>query len=200
MRRWSIALVLVALLPAAGRAQTPWRLTAEVGGTGFTEAFHDSSTPTISAGAWRPRMYTLRLTGRLAGVGVGLGASLAKSGMGGGDGSSFVLIFTDQLVLFELAPEVRIPLGRGASGVELLAHAGPVWDHWSLSGEPGRSRLGGQAGMTLSFPLGGAWRTDLRADVAISGSFVNDDETGPDVRRPGSMRRHRLALGISRRL
>lgn len=200
MRTWAASALIGALAAAPAQAQEPWRLTAEAGMTSFSEAFHDSSTPPIAIGAWRPTMYTLRLTGHLGKLGVGFGASLAKSGMGGGDGTGVVVVFEDQLVLLELAPEIRVPVIADRHGTRLIVHAGPVWDHWSLSGEQGRSRRGGLGGFTLSFPVGASWRTDLRGDIALTGSFVEPAEAVGGVQRPSHMRRSRLALGITRTL
>ena len=200
MRVWAASALIVTFFADSAQAQEPWRITAEAGITSFSEAFHDSSTPPLSIGAWRPMMYTFRLTGHLGRVGVGLGASLVKSGMGGGDGTGVVVVFEDQLVLLELAPEVRVPLLTDRHGTRLVIHAGPVWDHWSLIGEHGRSRKGGLGGFTLSFPVGASWRTDLRGDLALTGSFLEKSEAVSGVQRPSHMRRSRLALGISRTL
>ena len=199
MRR--ILLLCLASIVVGGRvsAQTEWRLTLEGGFTAFSSAAHDSSTDRADIEPSLPMGFTGRLVRESPRFGVGL----AITGAPGNDAVLFEdakITLNSDLWFFEVAPEVRLALGRTSSGAAVWVHAGPTVDVWNASGMETQVRLGGLGGATLTLPLAANWQVDLRGDLAVTGSYVPKDEEGPDLILPKTMRRGRFAVGITRRL
>lgn len=191
--------ILALLIPSTMQAQSHWALTAEAGHTTYSSAAYDTSTDVVHLRPWRPTVYTLRLSreSRQIGFGLGIGFAPGKLGVNVDD---FALLPGESLHLIEIAPELSLHLGTTSAGATFRWHAGPLLDIWVPSGEDPRQRIGAQTGATLELPVARSWAVTLRADLAVSGSFINESEASDGLRRDATMRRGRLALGITRRL
>ena len=193
-----LMLILTPLAPLM--AQATWHLTLERGMTTFSAEAHDSSTTDrVHLRPWHPTLYALRLTRESGRIGLGLGLGYASAPIAGNI-DDFVLLFGDRERLFEIAPEVRYRVGTTSSGAALRFHLGPVIDLWTPDGADTRTVLGAVGGATLTMPLGARWSVDVRTDVGITGATVTAEEASPEVIRASTVRRGRLALGITRRL
>lgn len=199
-RRTLLLVLLVLSFPTApAAAQSRWTLTLERGWSVYSAAAKDSSADPGHLRAYRPAVYSLRLAreqGRL-GFALAVGGALGQWSVNFGD---FYVLPDEALHLVEVAPEVRYRLGTSSAGAAAYLHLGPTLSIWSPSGEDPRQRLGAQAGATLSVPFASRWALDVRGDVAVSRSLMNEDEESAAITRESTMRRGRLALGISRRL
>jgi hypothetical protein len=197
--RYRLLLSVLCLGPGRISAQARWQLTFEAGITTFSAAAHDTSTDRIYIRPWRPTSYTLRLLRNGERLGAGLGLTYIPSSLGVNT-ADFSFSSSGELQVLEIVPELRYRIGATAPGVELLAHAGPVFEIWAVKGADPRGRIGGLAGATLAFPLAASWRIDLRGDLAMTPSYLNRDEDTAEIHRERSMRRGRVALGLTRRL
>ena len=187
-------------LPATLSAQADWRLTLDLGATRFSAQVHDSSsTDRVFVRPWRPTMYTARVTRETGRLGLGLGLGYAKAPVAGNI-DDFVLMLGDEERLIEIAPELRYLVGTTTSGAALRLHFGPVLDIWTPDGAETRSAWGALGGASLELPLAGAWGVEIRADLAVTQSNITDEETSAEIIREPTLRRGRLALGVTRRL
>lgn len=191
--------MLVLFAPTTMVAQARWSLGVEVGGTTYSAAAHDTSVDQVHLRPGYPTIYTVRLARESDRFGVALGVGFASSEWAVNI-DDFRILTGDGLALFEIAPEVSARIARTSAGATLRVHTGPIFDVWVPSGEDPRQRLGAQLGLALALPLAQAWKVTIRSDMALSRSFLNEDEESAAVRRDGTMRRGRLALGITRRL
>jgi hypothetical protein len=189
--------LVVAAVPLA--AQHQWRLGIEVGATTFSPAVHDTSSPTVYLRPWHPTSYALRLTRTGEKIGYGIGMSLFN-GPVGANIEDFVMLQGPKVGGFELAPEVRWRFARTGTGATFELGGGPVWTLYATDGYDPVSRFGGQGALTLSLPLGDAFRVDLRGDLTGTGTIAPDDTETDEVRHEDVMWRGRLALGLSTRL
>jgi hypothetical protein len=194
-----LVLAVICLWPSALVGQGHWTLTVERGWTTYSSASHDTSASPVHLRPWRPAVYSIRVAHGSGRFGLAIGAGVAF-GEWGVNIEDFVLLPDESLQLIEIAPEVNIRLATSALGTVLRLHAGPLLDLWKPSGEDPRQRLGAQAGATLSVPFASRWALDVRGDVAVSRSLMNEDEESAAITRESTMRRGRLALGITRRL
>jgi hypothetical protein len=183
--------------PGSLAAQGKWSLSFERGFTTFSETAHDTSTPPVRAIPWHPASYTLRLA--RDGEKLGLGFALtAASGQLAGKVGDFVVLPGANLKLVEFAPELRWRLTSTSSGAAFIGHAGPVVDIWAPEGDDVRAAYGGVGGVTLALPITARWSAVIRADLAVTGSEATRDEASDQIKRARTMRRGRLALGITR--
>ncbi len=199
MRR--IATTFIALIGLAGdlSAQHAWTVTIERGFTAFSMAAHDTSTPQIRLVPWHPAAYSIRVSRGGAGVGYALALTAANGQLGATIGDVVILPGAG-LLLLEVAPELQLRLATSSSGAALIGHAGPVFDIWAPDGDDVRTAYGGMGGVTLSLPVAGRWSAAIRADLAVTGSEATQAEESAEIKRAKTMRRGRLALGITRTL
>src|SRR6478736_7036588 len=191
--------LLCSLMATTLPAQSEWQATIEVGSTSFSSAAHDTNNPATNVHASLDGMYTLRFTRETLRSGIAIALSYS-SGFFEGYVENFSVVPGDGIQLVEIAPEGRFAVGRTSTGATLWVHAGPVFDFWSVGGNDPNSRIGGLAGATLALPLSPRWRVDVRGDFAISASYADKEEEGPNLIRPSTMRRGRIALGITKKL
>jgi hypothetical protein len=187
------------IIPGSLAAQGRWSLGFERGFTTFSETAHDTSSPPVQVIPWHLASYTLRLSRD----GERLGLAFALTAAGGqlaGKAEDIVILPGANLLLLEFAPELRWRLGRTSSGGSFTAHTGPVIDLWAPEGDDVRAAYGGTAGLTLSLPLTRRWEVAIRSDLAITGSETTPEETSDQIKRARTMRRGRLAFGITRLL
>jgi hypothetical protein len=199
IRIFGLATLIAIVTGRSVSAQAEWRLTFDVGATTFSSAAHDTSTPAVHLRPWHPTTFSLRAT-RDAGA-LGFGVTLGVSnGPLGANIEDFVLLDGGNMLLIELSPEVRYRLATTAGGAALHLSAGPLFDLWTPQGDETRAVWGGIGGLTLSLPLAGSWLVDVRGDLAVTGSLLTEEEETPSLTRENTMRRGRLALGLSTRL
>lgn len=199
MRRIAIIIAGLACLTGELSAQHRWTMTIERGFSTYSMAAHDTSTPQIRVGPWHPATYTVRVSHDGAGIGYGVALAVANGKVGATvDGSVFVP--SPGLLLLELAPELRRRLTISPSGATLIGHLGPVLDVWAPQGDDVRTAYGAMGGMTLDLPISGRWSAAIRADLTVTGSEATKAEESDAIKRAKTMRRGRLALGITRTL
>jgi hypothetical protein len=198
MRRTPLIACLL-IVPGSLMAQGRWSLSFERGFTTFSEAAHDTNTPSVQVIPWHPASYTVRLArdGRRIGFAIGL---TAANGQLGATIEDAAILPGGGLLLLEAAPELRFRIWASAVGATLAAHAGPVIDIWAPEGDDVRAAYGGMGGVTLTLPVTGRWSAAIRTDFAVTGSEATRDEESAEIRRAKTMRRGRLALGITRKL
>lgn len=198
MRHILIALCFLGMTPAAG-AQARWTLTGETGANRFSRAARDTSSPVVSLGAWHATSYTFRLARGDEDRELALSAGFTSSPFAAWV-DNVALIQGDELALFEFGLAYGRRVLRSGRGAALRVEAGPVLHLWTMSGEDPRTRLGGLVGAVLELPLTERWRVDVRTDLTFTGSWMRPEDEGNGITRESSMRRGRLALGITRRL
>lgn len=194
-----VIVTLLASIPSALAAQSGWRLSGELGSNRFSRAAHDTSSPAVSLGAWAATSYTLRLA-RDDGRNV-LSASLGyTSSPFAAWIDNVAVIQGGELALAEFGLSYGRRLLRSGRGAALRVEGGPVLHLWTLSGEDPRTRLGALVGSVLELPLTERWRVDLRGDLTVTKSWMRPEDEDAEVSRESSMRRGRVAIGITRRL
>lgn len=194
-----IGVVMLAIITRSLHAQATWRLTLDAGATSFSSAAHDTNPDVTHLRPWHPTIYSIRVS-RDAGK---FGASLTLAAAGGPLGVNihdFVLLDGTDLGLIEVAPEFRYRLASTSAGASVHLSAGPVIDVWMPEGEDPRTVYGGIGALTLSLPLAGSWLVDIRGDLAVTQSFITEEEENPGLIRDDTMRRGRVALGITKKL
>ncbi|MGH7674487.1 MAG: hypothetical protein ACREMV_04370, partial [Gemmatimonadales bacterium] len=115
-------------------------------------------------------------------------------------GEAAVVAANDFLTLYEASVDFSWRVARTSTGVEFRAHAGPILDVWSVSGDDdSRVRWGGLAAVTMEFGLGRRFGGSVRAGGALTPSLFEPGELPPEfVRR--TMRRGAVSLGLRYRL
>lgn len=196
-------IVLIALLllceATVATAQRQWTLTAESGLNRFSRAAHDTSTPTVSLGAWHATSYTLRLARRDSAGEVAISVGYTSAPFAAWI-DNVAVIQGGELALIEFGATYGRRLARSVAGAVLRAEAGPVLHIWTMSGEDARARLGGVLGTVVELPVTARWRVDLRADLTFTRSLLRPEDEDAEITRESSMRRGRLAIGLTRRL
>lgn len=195
--RLLLILALSLALPRAARAQ--WTLTLERGGTTFSAAAHDTSSPPIRLIPWHPAVYSLRVMRTKGRIGWGVALGYGGSELGGKVGN-VVILPGGTLGVVEVAPELSYAVRATAQGAALRAYAGPLLDRWFPSGDAARTSYGAFAGAALTLPFTSRLEVSLRADFALMTSEVTKDEASAELIREPTMRRGRFALGVTRHL
>lgn len=199
IRTFGIAMLIATVTAGPVAAQAEWRLTLDVGATSFSSAAHDTSDPAVNLRPWRPTTFSLRATRDVGKIGFGVTLGLSNGPLGANI-DDFVLLDGGNALLIEFAPELRYRMVSSRSGVSLHLSAGPLVDAWSPQGADPRTTFGGIGGLTLSLPLAGEWLVDIRGDLAVTGSLLTEEEETPALIRESTMRRGRVALGVTKRL
>lgn len=198
MRSLLTGVLLLCLAPAAV-AQTRWTLTGEMGANRFSRAAHDSSSPAVSIGAWHATSYTFRLARGDDVRTLALSAGFTSSPFGAWI-DNVAVIQGGELALFEFGLSYGRRVIHSGRGAALRLEGGPVLHVWTMSGEDPRTRLGALLGAVVELPVTERWRVDLRTDLTLTKSWMRPEDEDDEITRESSMRRGRLALGITRRL
>ena len=199
MRRTVTTFIALICLARSLSAQRVWTVTLERGNTSYSMAAHDTSTPQIRLLPWHPVSYSIRVSRDGPRVGYSLALTTANGQMGATIGNAVILPGSG-LILLEVAPEIRHRFATTSFGATLLAHVGPLFDLWAPQGGDVRTTFGAMGGVTLSLPIDRRWGAVIRGDLAVTGSEATRAEESAEIKRPTTMRRGRLALGISRTL
>lgn len=198
MRYALLGLLCLCLAPHAS-AQTGWTLSGELGSNRFSRAAHDTSSPVVSLGAWRATSYTIRLARDNGSTALALSAGYTSSPFAAWI-ENVAVIQGGELALYEFGLTYGRRVVRSGRGAALRVEAGPVLHLWTMSGEDPRSRLGALLGTVVELPMTERWRVDLRADLTLTRSWMRPEDEDAAITRESSMRRGRLALGITRQL
>ncbi|HEX7917845.1 MAG TPA: hypothetical protein VF454_00500, partial [Gemmatimonadales bacterium] len=103
-----------------------------------------------------------------------------------------------ELALYEFGLAYGRRILHSGQGAALWLETGPVLHIWTMSGEDPRTRLGGLFGAVVTLPVTERWRADVRGDLTLSKSWMRPEDEGAEITRESTMRRARLALGITR--
>ena len=200
MRAWllgvSISLTVTLLRPLPAAAQ--WTLGIEIGAERFWGASAERSPPHRSFRPYRPTTFGMLVArrGRRVGVALQLRYTQASLALEGGDA---VVAVKGVFKVFSASPELSYRIASLGPGNELLLHAGPLFEVWSVVDEDSRARVGGQSALSLGIPLGGRLGVLLSAGVGLMKSPFARDELDPtyDLR---ALWRRRFAVGMQYRL
>src|SRR3989441_8718036 len=186
------------LLVSQPRLAAQWSLTVEATASYYGGTSRDSGADPTAFRPHHPTSLGLRVDRRFGRLGLGVGAALAGADLIA-ENSSVGAILKDALDLFEVAPEVAVTLGRTGPGLAVRVHAGPLIDVWSPQGGAPRTRLGGQAGLSLEWPVTRRFAGSLRGAAALTGSLFKQGELPPGFERRAMWRRS-VSLGLRFRL
>jgi len=191
-------LVLGLLIASQPRLAAQWSLAVEATASSYGGTSRDGGADPTAFRPHHPTSVGLRVDRRFGGMAVGVGAALAGSDLIA-ENSSVGAILKDALDLFEVAPEVALLLGRTGPGLGVRVHAGPLIDVWSPQGGDTRTRPGGQAGLSLEWPVTRRFAGSLRGAAALTGSLFKEGELPPGFERRAMWRRS-VSLGLRFRL
>ena len=189
-----IGLVLASQPRLAGQ----WSLAVEATASYYDGVSGDSGADPTAFRPHHPTSVGLRVDLRFGRLGMGVGATLGSADLIA-ENSSVGAVLKDVLDLFEVAPEVALLLSRTGPGVAVRVHAGPVIDIWSPEGADTRTRTGGQAGLSLEWPVSRRFAGSLRAAAALTSSLFREGELPPGFERRAMWRRS-VSLGLRYRL
>jgi hypothetical protein len=200
MRAWllgvSISLTVTLLRPLPAAAQ--WTLGIEIGAERFWGASAERSPPHRSFRPYRPTTFGMLVArrGRRVGVALQLRYTQASLALEGGDA---VVAVKGVFKVFGASPELSYRVASLGPGNELLLHAGPLFEVWSVVDEDSRARIGAQSALSLGIPLGGRLGASLSAGVGLIESPFARDELDPTYELRALWRR-RFAAGLQYRL
>jgi hypothetical protein len=187
--------VLALLGPEFAAAQ--WFVGLEVGAQRYWGGTLENTPDQRSFRPYRPTTFGVGLERRGASFGAAIRLRYTDASMAleGGDAVIAVKsVFSVVSAAAELIYQVAT-LGQN----QVLLHAGPLLEHWSLIDEESRVRVGAQGAVSLNVPLGGRFAMALMADAAVIGSPFEQDELDPsyDLR---ALWRRGFAAGVRYRL
>ena len=198
-RRLPLAVVAasIAILARSSPLAGQWVVTANVGADRFWGGPVETSDQRRSFRPYRPTTLGigLELRGRSLGAGLCLGYSSAGLALEGADALAAVKGVFD---VYSVAPELFYRItALGAN--ELMVHGGPLFEVWKIIDEDAKTRVGGQASVSLRVPLGGRFAGSLMAGAALIPSPLSSDLLNPGLENRALWRR-RVAGGLEYRL
>ena len=198
-RRLSIAAAAasIAILTRCSPLAGQWVVTAHVGADRFWGGPRETTDQRRSFRPYRPTTFAIGLERRGGSLGVGLclGYSSAGLALEGGDAVAAV---DGVFGVYSAAPELSYRISAlGAN--ELMVHGGPLFEVWKIIDEDSKTRVGGQARVSLRVPLGGRFAGSLMAGAALIPSPLSSDLLTPGVENRALWRR-RVAGGLEYRL
>ena len=192
----SISLTVTLLRPLPAAAQ--WTVGIEIGAERFWGASAESAPPHRSFRPYRPTTFgaLVERRGRRVGVALQLRYTQASLALEGGDA---VVAVKGVFKVFSASPELSYQIASLGPGNDLLLHAGPLFEVWSVVDEDSRARVGGQSALSLGIPLGGRLGASLSAGVGLMKSPFARDELDPAYDLQALWRR-RFAVALQYRL
>lgn len=174
-----------------------WSVGAAVGADRFWGGSKERTGLHRSFVPYRPTTFVLdlqRQAGRVA-VGLRLGYFSASLALEGADGLSAAKeVFT----VYNASPELTYRFASALAN-QLMVHAGPVIEMWSIADAGSEIRVGGQVGLSLGIPLGARLMGSGRASLGIIPSpFASGQVDESFDRRP--LWRRLVSAGLSYRL
>jgi hypothetical protein len=150
-------------------ADAQWIIGVEVGSDRFWGSSIETADPHRSFRPYRPTTLgvVLERRGRRLGAGLHLryaGASLAL------EGQDAAVVAKGIFKHYAAAPELLYRIATLGPANEILFHAGPVFELWSVEGEDSQLRAGGETAVSLRIPFGGRFAGSLTAGAAVTAS------------------------------
>ena len=180
--------------PVAGQ----WLVGLELGTDRFWGGSVEKADAKRSFHPYRPTTFGLgveRYSGRL-GVGLRMhytGASLAL------EGSDAVVAAKGVFDVYGFNPEIVYRITSIGAGNSLLLRGGPLIEVWKIIDEPTRTRVGAQAALSMSVPLGNGFAASVLAGLALTSSPFTSSQIGPDF-EPRALWRRGIAARMEYRL
>jgi hypothetical protein len=200
--RPSLPGILIALAVSSclwsSRLAGQWLIGLDVGTDRFWGGSADKAGTGQSFRPYRPTTIGVGLERRSGPLGVGLrlhytGASLALEG---GDG---LVAAKGVFDVFGFAPELVYRIASIGSGNSLLLRGGPLVEIWQIIDESTRTRVGAQAALSMSIPLGSGFAASLSAGMALTSSPFTASQIEPDF-EPRALWRRGIAGRLEYRL
>ena len=101
--------------------------------------------------------------------------------------------------VYSAAPELVYRLLSVGSANELILHAGPLFEIWSVEDEDSQPRVGIQGAVSFDVPLGDRFAGSLTAGAAVMPSPFAAEQLASGFERRALWRR-RVAVGLAYRL
>jgi hypothetical protein len=190
-----LALVLASALPQRALAQ--WYIGLEIGSERFWGGSVENTPEGRSFRPYRPTTLGAVLDRRGGTLGAAFRLRYTDAGMALEGGDALVAV-KEVFTVVSASPEISYRVAT-LGGNQVLLHAGPLVEHWSLIDQESRVRVGAQGAVSVNVPLGGRFAMALVADVAVVGSPFGRDELDPsyDLR---ALWRRGFAAGVRYRL
>jgi hypothetical protein len=174
---WPLSLALLLGSGLTQKAFAQWFVGLEIGAERYWGGTLENTPEQRSFRPYRPTTFGALLERRDGPLGAALRLRYTDASMAL-EGSEAVVavkgVFTVVGASAELSYRVAT-LGEN----QVLLHAGPVVEHWSLIDEESRVRVGAQGAVSVNVPLGGRLAMALLADAAVIGSPFTRDEVDP---------------------
>jgi hypothetical protein len=180
--------------PALGQ----WAVTTEVGADRFWGGSIENAPEQRSFRPYRPTTFGVGLERRAGRLGAGLRLRYASAGLAL-EGADAVVAAKGVFTVYSAAPEILYRLTSLGTVNQLLVHAGPLFEVWSIIDEDNRTRVGIQGGVSLDVPLGGRFAGSIMAGAALIPSPFAEADLDPTFERRALWRR-RFAVGLDYRL
>jgi hypothetical protein len=194
-RLLSLALIFASTLSQQAVGQ--WFIGLEIGSERFWGGSVENTADQRAFRPYRPTTFSAAVERRSGLLGAALRLRYTDASMAL-EGSDAVVAVKGVFTVISVAPEISYGVFTLAQN-QVVLHAGPVLEHWSLIDEDSRFRVGAQGAVCLNIPLGGRIAMALLADAAVIGSPFERDELDPsyDLR---ALWRRGFAAGLRYRL
>lgn len=171
-----------------------WLIGLEVGTDRFWGGSVEKAEARRSFRPYRPTTFGLGLERRSGPLGVGLrlhytGASMAL------EGGDAVVAVKGVFDVFGFHPEIVYRIASIGAGNSLLLRGGPLFEVWQIIDEDTKTRVGAQAALSMSVPLGSGFAASVLAGVALTSSPFTLSQIDPNFEPRALWRR-----GIAGRL
>jgi hypothetical protein len=157
--------------PLAGQ----WLVAAEVGAERFWGGSVENAPEHRSFRPYRPTTFGLGLERRTGRWGIGLRLRYMAAGLGL-EGRDAVVAVKGVFDVYSAAPEIVYRVVHVGSNNQLLVRGGPLVEAWSFADEESRVRVGIQAGLSFTVPLGSRFAGTITGGVAVSASPFEQDQ------------------------
>lgn len=181
-------------LPVLGQ----WVVAAEVGADRFWGGSIERTAEQRSFRPYRPTTFGVGLERRAGKLGLGLRLGYASAGLAL-EGAEGVVAAKGVFTVYSATPEVVYRLTSVAVVNHLDLHLGPLFEVWSIIDENAQTRVGVQAAVSLSVPLGGKFAGSFTAGAALTPSPFERDQLDAAF-EPQALWRRRVAAGLEYRL
>jgi hypothetical protein len=180
--------------PALGQ----WAVTTEVGADRFWGGSIENTPEHRSFRPYRPTTFGVGLERRAGRLGAGLRLRYASAGLAL-EGPDAVVAAKGIFTMYSAAPELIYRIISVGPVNELMLHAGPLFEVWSVADEDSETQVGAQGAVSLRVPLGGRFAGAVTAGAAVIPSPFGSDLLDQGFERRALWRR-RLAIGLDYRL
>jgi hypothetical protein len=163
----------------SSRLAGQWLIGVEIGTDRYWGGSVEKAEAKRSFRPYRPTSFGVGLERRRGPLGVAVrlhytGASLAL------EGSDAVVAAKGVFDVFGIGPEVVYRIASIGAGNTLLLHGGPLFEVWKIIDEDTKSRVGAQAALSMTVPLGSGFAASVLAGVALTSSPFTSSQIGPN--------------------